>query len=385
MDGAAGPFDESEKTVVVEGRGCIQQLGGLCLGLDASRALVVSDPGVVAAGHAERAMAVLVASGVSVELFADVSENPSTEDVARGLAVAQRFQPEALIAVGGGSAIDVAKGIDFLLCCGGRMQDYWGRDKATAPLLPILAVPTTAGTGSEVQSFALIADPLSHQKMACGDPGAAPRYALLDPELTTSMPQRVSACTGLDTVGHAVESAVSSARNPRSSVYAREAFRLAARHLEGALQRPSDLDARAGMLRAAALAGFAIEHSMLGAAHSLANPLTAHLGLPHGQAVGLALPAVVEWNGEDPAIGSIYAELLGAAEIEATSKPGERLAAYLRDLLRVAGMPTTLQELTNGALVATLAEEASQQWTAQFNPRPVDVPALSSLLEALAS
>ena len=385
MDRLSALFGADEKTTVIEGQGCIQQLAGLCSNWKARRVLVVSDPGVVAAGHAGQVMQILAGSGIVCELFAEVNENPSTEDVDRGFAPALAFQPDAIVAVGGGSAIDVAKGVDFLLSCGGRMQDYWGPNKATNPLLPIIAIPTTAGTGSEVQSFALIIDPLSHQKMACGDPSAAPRFALLDPELSLSMPRRVSACTGIDTLGHAVESAVSLPRNAISSAYSREAFRLTSSHLERVLEEPSALDARAGMLRAAAMAGFAIEHSMLGAAHSLANPLSAHLGLPHGEAVGLALPVVVEWNGELDEIAAIYAELLAAAGIEATAQPGRRLAGYLRDLLQAADMPVQMSELRDGSLLAILAAEASKQWTAQFNPRPVDVPALTQLLRALAA
>lgn len=369
-------FQSDEKTRVVEGRGVLVQLGAEALDLGARRVLLVSDAGVMRAGHGPRAAELLRAAGFAVEVFSDVAENPSTDDVARGLAVAQRFLPDLFVAVGGGSPIDAAKGINFLFVCGGEMRDYWGHDKATRPLLPLIAVPTTAGTGSEVQSFALISDAVTHRKMACGDPSAAPRIALLDAELTLSMPTFVTACTGLDTLGHAVESAVTKPRNARSSEYSRAAFVLAFRALPRVLEAPHDLAARTDMLRAAALAGLAIEHSMLGATHSLANPLTARCGLPHGQAVGTMLPHVVRFNAEEATARAVYAAL--AREVgAATASVDERAAAFaLADALEAqlvtAGMPARLS--AHGVTperIPALAREAAEQWTAGFNPRAV--------------
>ena len=387
-------FLPDEKTRVTEAAGVVAQLGEVARrlavethGTGATRVLLVSDPGVMRAGHGPRAAALLRAAGLVVEVFSDVAENPSTDDVARGLAVARRFSPDLFVAVGGGSPIDAAKGIDFLHVCGGEMRDYWGHDKATRPLLPLIAVPTTAGTGSEVQSFALISDAVTHRKMACGDPSAAPRIALLDAELTLSMPPFVTACTGLDTLGHAVESAVTRRRNARSGEYSRSAFVLALRALPRVLAAPHDLAARADMLRAAALAGLAIEHSMLGAAHSLANPLTARCGVPHGQAVGTMLPHVVRFNAEEPAARVIYAAL--AREVGLAPSGGDDVAAAmaLADALAAqlvaTGMPTRLAEHgVDTARIPALAHEASEQWTAGFNPRTVDVADFERLLAA---
>src|SRR5207247_5413533 len=147
-----------------------------------------------------------------------------------------------------------------------RMQDYWGVGKASRPMLPLIAIPTTAGTGSECQSFALIADEHTHQKMACGDPKAAARVAILDPALTVSQPPRVTACTGIDAIAHAVETAVTKKRNPLSLMYSHEAFKLTLGSFERVLSHPLDLEPRGRMLLGSALAGTAIEHSMLGAA-----------------------------------------------------------------------------------------------------------------------
>jgi alcohol dehydrogenase len=260
------------------------------------------------------------------------------------------------------------------------MADYWDRDNASRPLAPLVAAPTTAGTGSEVQSFALISDAATHRKMACGDRSAAPRVALLDPDLTRSMPPFVAACTGIDTLTHAVESAVTRARTERSTHYARAAFELVYRALPASLSDPSNESARAAMLRAAALAGLAIEHSMLGAAHSLANPLTASFGVPHGQAVGNVLPAVVRFNAEVPAAREEY-ELL--ARSVGLNGDASVLADALQARVDQAGLAKALLEHgVQAEHLAGLAADAATQWTAGFNPRPVGPAELESMLRA---
>ena len=228
------------------------------------------------------------------------------------------------------------------------MQDYWGVGKATKEMLPLIAIPTTAGTGSECQSFALIADEETHQKMACGDPKAAPRVALLDPVLTVSQPRGVAACTGIDAISHAVETAVTRRRSELSLLYSREAFRLTMNHLKTVLYEPDNLDARGQMLLGAAFAGTAIENSMLGAAHSMANPLTAHFGVTHGQAVAMMLPHVVRFNAQLPPARQAYAELAVYAGLARPGAPYQEatnaLISRLEEALSVAWMPSKLRE-----------------------------------------
>ncbi|MEM6330979.1 MAG: iron-containing alcohol dehydrogenase, partial [Planctomycetota bacterium] len=186
-------FDFHCPTRIVFGPGRSSDLGGLTAGLGVSRALVVSDPGIEEAGHTQRATDSLHAAGLQTLVFDRLQENPTTDNVEDGRAVAADYRPDVIVAVGGGSSMDCAKGINFVHSCGGRMQDYWGVGKATGPMLPMVAVPTTAGTGSEAQSFALISDAETHAKMACGDKRAAFRLAVLDPELTLTQPARVTA------------------------------------------------------------------------------------------------------------------------------------------------------------------------------------------------
>src|SRR5882762_1462077 len=185
------PFDFHPRTRLVFGVNSVERAGELARELGAQRVLVVTDPGIVTAGHAERVEHVLQSCGLGVVVFDKVHENPTTRDVDKCLQVAKAAGIDTIVGLGGGSAMDTAKGCNFLLTNGGRIQDYWGVGKTSLPMLPFIAIPTTAGTGSECQSAALIADEQTHQKMACLDPKAAARVALLDPELTLSQPPRV--------------------------------------------------------------------------------------------------------------------------------------------------------------------------------------------------
>ena len=264
--------------------------------------------------------------------------------------------------------MDTAKGCNFLLTNGGEMKDYWGVGKATKPMLPLIAIPTTAGTGSECQSAALIADEVTHLKMACLDPKVTARIAILDPELTISQPARVTALTGMDALSHAVETAVTRKRTTLSAMYSHEAFRLCFDALPRVLADPNDLDARGRMQLGAAFAGAAIEASMLGAAHSAANPLTARYGVAHGQAVGVVLPSIVRFNASEPTAEARYGELCRAAGLP----DAEALAQELEEVLRLTGLAAPLRSFgVNEASIPALAEEASQQWTATFNPRKI--------------
>lgn len=377
-------FDSQPRTRLVFGIHSVDRLGELARELGARRALVVTDPGILAAGHVERACRALRRAAIEPVVFDRVHENPSTRDVDECVRAARDAGVDTLIGIGGGSSLDTAKGCNFVLTNGGRMQDYWGYGKADRPMLPLIAVPTTAGTGSECQSYALISDEETHQKMACGDPKASARVALLDPCLTVSQPRAVTACAGIDALAHTVETAVTCTRNELSALYSREAFRLTVNHLERVLKEPDDVEARARMQLGAAFAGTAIENSMLGAAHAAANPLTARFGMVHGQAVGMMLPHVVRFNGEDPAAAEIYRELAAfAGLIPGETGPREAVAALvarLQELLAVAQMPRSLAVCAvDEAAVPALAAEAAGQWTAGHNARCIEAEGFERL------
>lgn len=383
-------IDFQHRTRLIFGRNSIDRLGELAAELGLSRALVVSDPGVVSAGHFQRGVDSLTQAGLVVSAFHAVHENPTTSDVDAGVEVAQRERPDLLVAIGGGSSMDCAKGINFIYSCGGRMEDYWGVGKATADMLPLIAVPTTSGTGSEAQSFALISQAETHVKMACGDPRAACRIALLDPALTVTQPPRVTALTGVDAISHAIETQVTSKRNPLSGCFSRKAWQLLSAGFPQVLGQPDDLAARGQVQLGAYFAGLAIETSMLGAAHALANPLTARFDITHGQAVGVMLPEVIRFNA--PAVESLYAELwhdvvqAGGAGVvgsgteaataltSAMSAPNasaaELLAVFVEHLVQLAGLESRLEALGIPAeALEQLSADATSQWTGTFNPR----------------
>jgi alcohol dehydrogenase len=387
---SAGAFDAPRAPRLVYGCGVLAKLGELARELGATRVLVVTDAGLVATGHVARAEAFLRDAGCSVARYDAVRENPTPRDAEACRAAAAAHRAELFVGLGGGSSLDTAKAANFLLTNGGAMEDYWGVGKARLPLLPLIAVPTTAGTGSETQSFALISQEGSHRKMACGDPKAMPVVALLDPELTVSLPRAVTAVTALDTLGHAVETRVTRVGNACSAMLAREAFRLAFRAMPRALASPGDLDARGDLLLASAFAGSAIEASMLGGAHALANPLTARFDVVHGQAVATMLPHVVRWNAQHAPSAEAYRELallVGLVDARASARDAAgTLAEQLAALLDLAGLPRSLDALgVRASDLDLLAADAAQQWTAGFNPRPLGAPELRSLYAEAAT
>jgi alcohol dehydrogenase len=362
------------------GRGVLAQLGDLVKQLGGSRVLIVTDPGIRAAGHVDRAAASVAAAGMGRWIFDETGENPTERHVAAGVDAARRRGADFLVGLGGGSAMDCAKGVNFVFTNGGRMEDYWGMGKAERPMLPSVGVPCTAGTGSEAQSFAIIAREADHRKMACGDPKARFLSVLLDPELVRTAPREVVAMTGLDALSHALESLVTRVRNPLSSMLAREAFASLDAHIDEVLGPGPAPEAWGEMLIGAHFAGAAIETSMLGAAHALANPLTAAFDVTHGAAIGLTLPHVIRYNGA--AVEEVYAQLRdGIRGWTAAGEPfSAALAFRIEDLRERAGLPGTLRDLGVAERdLESLARQAADQWTAGFNPRPVGYEELLAL------
>jgi alcohol dehydrogenase len=378
-------FDFQPRTRIVFGPDKIDGLGELALELGAKRVLVASDPGIQAVGHDDRGLTALRSAGLEAQLWDHVVENPTTANVEVGVAFARDFQPDLLVGLGGGSSMDCAKGINFIYTNGGRMQDYVGYGKAERPMLPMIAVPTTAGTGSETQSYALISDAQTRVKMACGDKKAAFLVALLDPKLTLTQPARVTALTGIDAISHALETYVTTRRNALSLTFSREAWRLLEPSFLRVLDEPLDVEARSAMQLGASLAGLAIENSMLGAAHALANPLTQHFGVVHGQAVALMLPHVIRYNAA--VVGDRYAELCGATPdtqlaAQGETGPAEILARLVLRLVEGADLQTRLSACgVPQESLPVLAGDAARQWTGTFNPRPVDQRELLRLYE----
>ncbi|MFN0135825.1 MAG: iron-containing alcohol dehydrogenase family protein [Phycisphaerae bacterium] len=367
---------------VVFGSHALAQLGAVVEAERVKRAMIVTDPAIRVVGYLGRAVHHLHECFIETVVFDQCEANPTTATVARGLEVARRSPPDLIIGLGGGSAMDCAKAINLLLQCGGQMSDYRG-DPATAaldarrPLLPMVLVPTTAGTGSEAQSFAIIADATTHMKMPCGDRrsvgGLRPRVAILDPVLTDTVPPRIAAATGIDAITHAVETAGCRVRTEVSRRFSIEAWRRLATAFPLVMSDPHDESARGDMLLGAHLAGCAIENSMLGAAHACANPLTAKYEIAHGVAVGIMLPHVIRFNARD-GDENPYAAL---------DRSPSRLAATIESLLDAGEIPRRLRDVgVERETLPTLAEQAAAQWTAGFNPVPVGAAEMLTLYSA---
>ena len=378
-----GTFEFGFPSRVIFGPNAIMQLGTLIRELDGKRVLIVTDSGICAAGIAELAIQSLKENKIEFVLFDGVEENPSATHVEKCAHFArEKGGIDLIIGLGGGSSMDTAKGINFLLTNGGTIEDYWGFNRATKPMLPSIGIPTTAGTGSEAQSYALISQDKTHRKMACGDVKARFRTVILDPSLTLSAPQKVTATSGIDAISHAVETFVTTKRNPISKIFSLEAWKLLESNYERVLQEPQNIEVRAEMLLGAHFAGIAIEHSMLGAAHACANPLTSHFGIEHGIAVSLMLPAVVRFNAET--VETSYAELLTIACIKnSTTTPGVRLSERISELRAAGTLPQNLRQCgINTQDFPELARDAAEQWTGKYNPRPLTESDFLKLYEA---
>jgi len=376
------PFDFQPRTRVVFGHGSIKRVGQLARELNFQRTLLVADPGVVKAGHVAEATRWLEGAGVAVTPYHDFGENPDSAMIENGRRFVEPLDVDSIVGLGGGSSLDCAKGINFVLTNGGSMGDYRGYGKVRTPLLPMIGIPTTAGTGSEAQSYAVVSDAATHMKMACGDPSAAVRIAILDPELTFTAPRHVTAMAGFDAIAHAVETAVTIRRTPLSDAFSHRAWGLLADAFERVLLHPADADARAAMQLGSHFAGIAIEQSMLGAAHACANPLTARYNLAHGLALAMLLPHVVRWNA-GIAIER-YAALIGSPRRRARDEDAaETLALRLEDLARAGGLAMKLSG--NGVeerALPELAAQAASQWTGTFNPRPFDAEGAMEIYRA---
>ena len=374
-------FDFQPLGRVISERGALARVGEVARSIGGTRVLLVTDPGLEHAGHPQRAERAMLDAGLDVFTFDGVKENPTEREVDAGAVFAKSHAIDSNIAMGGGSSRDCATGINFILSNGGRMADYQGHGKAIKAMLPSIGIPTTAGTGSEAQSYALITDEKTHLKMACGDKKAAFRVAILDPEVTISQPRTVTAFTGIDAIAHAIESYVCTRRNPISAMCALAALHYLEPNFETVLRAPTDLGARSAMQVGSYLAGMAIENAMLGVCHSCANPLTAHYGVTHGVAIGVMLPHVIRFNAS--AVGPLYAELAQEVGLPKSRPAAEVLADRVSELSASAGLPKTLKECgVSDTILHLLAEEANQQWTARFNPRPVTEADILKLYQA---
>lgn len=298
----------------VFGEGALGLSGQFAENLGITRPMLVSDPGVRQAGWADAVGARLRERGLTFEVFDRISPNPRATEVMEGVDAYRRCGCDALVAVGGGSVIDCAKGIGIVAANGGHVLDYEGVDSVAEPMPPMLCVPTTGGTAADVSQFAIINDFDRGKKVAVISKAVVPDLSLIDPRTLTTMDSHLSACTGLDALSHAFEAYVSVGASPITDLHALEAIRLLHQHLLVSIERPLDLDERAQVMHASVHAGLAFSNASLGGVHALAHSLGGQLDLPHGECNALLLEHVVAFNfaESEPRYRRI-AEVLGLA------------------------------------------------------------------------
>ncbi|MGH2896704.1 MAG: iron-containing alcohol dehydrogenase [Solirubrobacteraceae bacterium] len=340
------------------------------------RALLVTDPGLRAAGVCEALLESLTSVGLVTEVFDHVQGNPRDVHCLEGAELGRAVGAEMVIGVGGGSAIDTAKCIALLMTNGGHPRDWEDFGTLEAAPLPVLAVPTTAGTGSEVSPSAIITDTERHKKMNLFDPRICPRVALVDPDLTLSMPPALTAATGMDALSHAVDSLHCALANPASDAMALEGARLVALYLRRAVADGTDVEARCGMVQASLTAGLAVGITDVSGCHCLAESIGAVYDHPHGVCCAATMPPIMGFNLPDPATAGRYARLAGAFGIatdDLALETAARLAIdYVAGLNADLGIPP-LAELIRAEDLDLLAEKAAANTSAPSNPRPASV------------
>lgn len=366
-------------TTIVFGAGALATLPDRVKSIGGARPLVVCDPGVRKAGLLDRALATLRAASVEAGVFDGVDPNPVEKNVFDGVARYKDFGADSLVAIGGGAALDTAKLVALKTTHDRPLADYddaTGGDRfITANVPPIVAIPTTAGTGSEVGRSGVVTLEANHRKTVIFSPHLLAKVAILDPELTVSMPARVTAATGFDALTHCLEAFCSLGDHPMADAIALGGLELVAAHLARAVERGADLDARGGMMKAAMMGAVAFQKG-LGACHSLAHPLSSEKGMHHGLANALCLPAVVEYN-----------ESVAAAKLERVrailDPTAKSCAAAVRSLRARVGLPSGLAaEGVTKADVPKLADKAMEDACHRSNPRPCSRDDLARLYEA---
>jgi alcohol dehydrogenase class IV len=359
------------------GGGALAKLPALLAEFGLSRPLVVTDPWMVSSGTVDRALAPLKAAGIAASVFSETVPDPTDTVVAAGVAALRAGDFDCLVGFGGGSPMDTAKAIAILAAAapGQSMRDFKVPASADRAALPVICVPTTAGTGSEATRFTIVTDTAHDEKMLIAGLGALPLAAVVDYELTFSVPARVTADTGIDSLTHALEAYVSARANSVSDVYAQAAMRLIAANLRTAYAEPQNRAARAAMMEGATLAGLAFSNSSVALVHGMSRPLGAHFHVPHGLSNAMLLPAITAFGLE--AGLPRYAEAARVMGIAPAGTPDAEAGAMLLDELRALntelGVPTPraygIPQDRFDSLLELMAEQALASGSPGNNPR----------------
>jgi len=373
-------FEFGISTRLLFGDGGAARIGEVCRRFGWTSAFVVVDPDVRRAGVADSAFRSLEESGIGTVTFAGVRPNPTDADMEKGAETFRRVRRDVIIGIGGGSAMDTAKGIALLVTSGGRIRNYDGMDKVPQAIWPLICVPTTAGTGSEVSAYISVTNDETHEKMSLGSIHNYARIAVLDPALLRTLPAPAAAASGMDALVHAVESHVSRRTNALTQLFALEAIKRISRSLEIFVQDRANPVASADMLFASCLAGIAMTHTGTGAAHAIARALGGRYNVGHGLACGVLLEPVMRFNLASAQTGyAAVAEALGVADPQAAER--ERAEAAVRRVAEIrlhVGLPERLTIQLSASETTPIAEWASRN--AGSNPRPASADDVRTLM-----
>jgi alcohol dehydrogenase class IV len=351
----------------------------------AKNVLLVTDPGVRKTGMVDEVCDDLQVAGIGYEIYSDIRPNPRVEHVMRGAEVFTREGCSALVAVGGGSVIDCAKGIGIVSSNKRPITEFEGVDRITLPPPPLICVPTTAGSSADVSQFAIISDPARKVKIAIISKALVPDTALIDPETLFTLPPDLTACTGIDVLTHAIEAYVSNASSPLTDLHALEAIRLICRNLENAVECPRSLPPRGETMLASLYAGLAFSNASLGAVHAMAHSLGGYLDLPHGECNALLLDSVLAYNYSSAR--ERYADIGEAMGIPVRTMPEEnRCSAICGEIHRLRtslGITESLGSLgVTKEVIPSLADHAMQDACMATNPRNPTLHEIEALYEA---
>lgn len=353
--------------------------------LGGQRPLLVTDPGLIEAGWVDELVGHLRTQDVQAQVWSALTPNPKDHEITAGHEFYRSHGCDVLIALGGGSVIDAAKGVAILAANGGDILDYAGVDKATMPIPPLVVVPTTSGTGADVSQFCIVTDTTRNTKITILGRALVPDITVIDPRVLTTMPEWLNAATGLDALTHGIEAFVSLGHNQLTDHHALRAVVMVTENLVTTIERPQEMAARVLMAQAALEAGLAFTNAILGAAHAMSHQVGGLLDLPHGVINGVLLPHVVRFNAEaDPAPFATIAACLGIADKRAPElESALALADRLQDLARQVGVPRGLADLgVRDADVAVLARNALADACITTNPRAADEAQLRALFRA---
>lgn len=368
----------------VFGQGALALVGQYAHNLGARKVMVVSDAGVKEAGWTDKVVASLKDQGLPVVVFSQVTPNPRHYEVMEGVEVFKKEGCNSIVAIGGGSPMDCAKGIGIVAAQGGNILDYEGVDQVSLPIPPLICLPTTSGSGAEVSQFCIISDQTRKIKIGIVSKATVPDVALIDPETTTTMDGYLTACTGLDALVHAIEAYVSNTSSPITDRHALAAIELVNRHLIHAMNHPQDLQTRAKIALASLEAGLAFSNAILGAVHALAHSLGGLLDLTHGECNAILLEQVIRYN--FPVAEDRYRDIALALGIDAGGLRGKELLQalleHLAGLRRAAGINQTLSDMgIKSQHLEALAMAACNDACLVTNPREAGPEDLVAILK----